>query len=214
MKPRITIGGNLARPAENGVNKNGKDYSRFSVIVTGRHQESDFIINCFLPYHLDEEKLELFQKRIFVMVKGRYSHTIRQGAESYFFNRTLNVTDFATSEVKNYFFEGMQIDFVGTISSYPVSGNKKTHFSVLDNSLSADPVSPGRHIVCQIPYELSPVQLKDFQKGAHIYMQGRYCDRMLITGGGALIERFIDVRDFEILEQPKVNITIGDMFKK
>lgn len=214
MKPRITIGGNLAKPAENGINKYGKDYCRFSVIVASKLQETDIVVDCFLPYHLDEEKLALFQRRIFVTVKGRYSETIRPAGEKHFFNRALNVTDYAVSEHRNYFFEGLQIDFVGTISDYPVSGNKKTYFPICDNSLSVDHMNKSRRFDCQIPYELSPVQLKEFQKGALIYVQGKYADRMLTSEQGVFIERFIDIRDFKILEQPKINVTIGDMYKK
>lgn len=205
MKPRITTGGRIVKAATNGESKNGKKYCHFCIQVAVKTGE-DILLDCFLPYHPDEKQQQALSKGSFVMLRGRYGEAINTSGEKTFFNRTLNVNDFVVSDRESPFFDGLRIDFVGTVADYPVSRQGQTLFPVEDKNM--DGTGHRRLFSCQIPRELTASQLKEFQKGTFIYLQGRYADYMVTNHHGSHIERYIGVRDYRILEQPRISITI------
>lgn len=208
MKPRVTIIGNLVKDAENITNKNNQKQCKFLIAVNIDNQKNGYYIDCFLNSHLSEEQLPFFEKGALCTFIGRYSESLNKVGENLYFNRVLNVTDFYASKIKNPFNRNMTINFVGYLMDIPKFENGNTIFELSENIFTGSGLN--KRFKCIIPYKLSEISLNQFKENTSIFVYGFYSD--VLSGSLDLyIDRQIEVKDYEILEQAQKVYKLGDL---
>lgn len=208
MKPRITIIGNLVKDAENITNRYNQKQCKFLVAVNIDNQKNGYYIDCFLNTHLSEEQMSFFKKGILCTFIGRYSDSLNKVGDNIFFNRTLNIVDFYASKIKNPFNKNMTINFVGYLMDKPIFENDKTIFELSEKIFTGS--GENKRFKCTIPYILSDSSLLNFKENNPVFVFGHYKD--ILSGSIDLyINRAIEVKDYEVLEQEERVFKIGDM---
>lgn len=209
MKPRIQIIGNLVKDAENFVNRFNQKQCKFLVAVNTDNQNNGYYIDCFLNTHLTEEQLPFYKKGNLCSFTGKYSESLNTKGDTTYFNRSLTISEFNSSNVKNSFNRNMTINFVGYLMDKPVFEDDKTVFVLTENIFTGE--GENKQFRCVIPYILSDKKLAEFKEDCAVFVFGFYVD-FLYQGVDLYINRTIDVKDFDVLFQPQNNILkIGDI---
>ena len=153
MKPRVQIIGNLVKDAENYINRFNQKQCKFLIAVNSDNQKNGYYIDCFLNTHLTEKQLPFYKKGALCAFKGRYSESLNKQGENIFFNRSLSVTEFNSSNIRNSFNRNITIDFVGFLMDKPIFEEDITVFMLIENIFTGE--GENRQFRCVVPYILS-----------------------------------------------------------
>lgn len=212
MKTRATITGNLTKDVEILNNADNKKYTKFTVAVNV-NKETNFFVDCFLNYELNEEQKVHFTKGKLCTFVGKYSESVNVKDEKSYLNRVLNISDFYGSNSKNPFYKNMSVVLVGYLLDKPRIEEKQTTFVLTEKPFNVSGVENNSRFTCTLPYKLSDKALEKMINDASIYVYGYYDENMIPTINSLYIERNIEVKDFEILDRPINNINLGGLTK-
>lgn len=210
MKARVTIIGHLVKDAENFVNKKEQNQCKFTVAVNVEKKQG-YYIDCFLNTHLTEQQLKVFKKGTLAMFMGRYNEYINISENSRYFNRTLNISDFYASKIRSPFYKDFTINLVGYLLDKPEYIDGNTTFTLCEKPFELYGSEDNKRYKCYMNYKISKTVLEQLENDTAIYVYGNYSDQLNQIANSIYIDRFIEVKDFEIVEKPSKNIKMGQI---